>query len=419
MTGVPPAERPGDPPRLSLPRWLLVPLAVWAVVVLVAVATVAHLVESARADQRALFRLRTTIAAAQLAAYVESLESQLGARGEAMLAAPQPTAGDLQTTIAGLGLTAGGLFDDHSRLLVGLPYNSALVGRTFGDLVHVVGPLRTGRPGVSQVVVSPALREPVLGVGVPFQTPSGRRVVTGVFSVQHGAPAAQVQATMSLSTTAVYLLDAGRHVAAATRPTDKRVATLARFEPALDRAWSRRRAGSVRIGGVSREFASAPVDSTGWTLVTTVTSATLFESVHAGLLWARVLVIVVAAIGLATAVSYGIATRRRREAEERLRQANHRLEEAVRVRTADLAAAVAKLQAANERLERRRTSAMELNDHVLQRLVVAQGALSLGDADVAAQALNAGLASIRDVVDRLLPADVQPGALRHGDRGEQ
>jgi DNA-binding NarL/FixJ family response regulator len=69
-------------------------------------------------------------------------------------------------------------------------------------------------------------------------------------------------------------------------------------------------------------------------------------------------------------------------------------------------------------LDRRRCGAMDLNDDAIQRLVVAQAALRLGDPVRAAAALDEALSGVQHVMEGLLPdAPPEPGAYRRGQSG--
>lgn len=63
-------------------------------------------------------------------------------------------------------------------------------------------------------------------------------------------------------------------------------------------------------------------------------------------------------------------------------------------------------------LDRRRSGAMDLNDAALQRLIVAQAALTLGDPARAAIAVDEALCGVQHVMEGLLPEVPEPGSFR-------
>ena len=67
----------------------------------------------------------------------------------------------------------------------------------------------------------------------------------------------------------------------------------------------------------------------------------------------------------------------------------------------------------------RQAQAREINDEIVQRLVVAQLALELGDEDRAKGALQSTLATVRHLVTGLLgPGPIEPGTLRRSTPAE-
>ena len=108
---------------------------------------------------------------------------------------------------------------------------------------------------------------------------------------------------------------------------------------------------------------------------------------------------------LPTAVRHAVDQAREHElraaAERALRDSRHRAE-LLDVQVGELA--------------RRRAGAVELNDRALQRLVVAQAALTLGDTATAQAAIADALTGVQRVISGLMPQTLTPGSFRLGDR---
>ena len=108
---------------------------------------------------------------------------------------------------------------------------------------------------------------------------------------------------------------------------------------------------------------------------------------------------------LPTAVRHAVDGARERElraaAEQSLRDSRHRAE-LLDVQIGELA--------------RRRAGAVELNDRALQRLVVAQAALSLGDTATAQAAIDDALTGVQQVISGLMPQTLTAGSFRLGGR---
>jgi len=108
---------------------------------------------------------------------------------------------------------------------------------------------------------------------------------------------------------------------------------------------------------------------------------------------------------LPTAVRHAVDQAREHElraaAEQALRDSRHRAE-LLDVQVGELA--------------RRRAGAVELNDRALQRLVVAQAALTLGDTATAQAAIADALTGVQRVISGLMPQTLTPGSFRLGGR---
>jgi len=108
---------------------------------------------------------------------------------------------------------------------------------------------------------------------------------------------------------------------------------------------------------------------------------------------------------LPTAVRHAVDGARERElraaAEQSLRDSRHRAE-LLDVQIGELA--------------KRRAGAVELNDRALQRLVVAQAALSLGDTATAQAAIDDALTGVQQVISGLMPQTLTAGSFRLGGR---
>lgn len=75
------------------------------------------------------------------------------------------------------------LLDENGRLLQVWPAQPSLIGRDMTvDYAHLRVATRDGKVGVSEVVKSAAQRAPVTAIAVPYDTPQGRRVLSGAFS---------------------------------------------------------------------------------------------------------------------------------------------------------------------------------------------------------------------------------------------
>lgn len=308
---------------------------------MVCVLALGRVLASDRAALVDKFELRTGMAATLIAAYLDN-QKQLGrARAEDLLSTPEVTPAQLQVVVSGLGYAAGGLFDGGGRLIVGLPYDPARVGQDFtARLEHVRVAVTEHRSALSQVVVSPALDKPAVGIGVPFTTPSGNRIFTGVFTVQEGTLTALTRQAVGLETGAIHLLDRESNLVASSRQLAPTITPLAQLEPVLAQSVARDSIGTYEDDTASYVFASNPVPGTDWRIVTVMPTDMLFKPSQSGARAARVVLFVLATAGLLAATLLGLAMRRRQNAEDETCKLNAALE-----------ARVAALAAANQELE--------------------------------------------------------------------
>lgn len=192
------------------------------------------------------FELRTRLAANFIGAYLDN-QQQLGrARAEDLLSAPEVTPAQLQVVVSGLGYAAGGVFDGGGRLIVGLPYDPARVGQDFTRLEHVRVAVTENRSALSQVVISPALNTPAVGIGVPYNTPSGNRIFTGVFTVQEGTLTGLTRQSGGLETAAIHLLDRENNVVASSHRLAPAITPFCPARPRSGAVDSTRRQRDVR-----------------------------------------------------------------------------------------------------------------------------------------------------------------------------
>jgi len=271
--------------------------------------------QQALADQ---FRLQTHDAGGFLARYFDDQEILLQARAEDLLAGPVVSVGQLQAVTSGLGFASGGVIDGHGRLLMNVPFNLALIGGNYSTLDYVHQAMVTNRAAVSQVRTSRNLQAPVVGIAVPYNTASGRRIVSGVIRVDGPSLTSLLQTSVSLQTSALYLVDRHGDVIADGVLLKGGITPFAQVAPALARALAQGASGTFRDGGGNAFFATSPVDATGWRLITVVGTGTLYQSIDAGETSSRLLLGAFWFATLLAALWYGLSTQRRQHVRRML-----------------------------------------------------------------------------------------------------
>ncbi len=99
------------------------------------------------------------------------------------------------------------LLDARGRVLDVLPADPQLLGVDIAPKYRHLTIALAGRANVSQIVLSAVQHLPVVACAVPFQTPDGRRVVSGTFEISQSPLAAYLLSLRSLHHTVTYLAD--------------------------------------------------------------------------------------------------------------------------------------------------------------------------------------------------------------------
>ncbi|MBK5306803.1 MAG: GGDEF domain-containing protein [Frankiaceae bacterium] len=249
-------------------------LGLLAIGLLALIATVA-LFRSQRGAQSALetrYASRAALAAAAAGTYAEQLMDGEIQAATANLSGPVDQFG---TVVSTFGFTNAVLLDARGRVLAVQPPNRALLGQDIADRYpHLTG-AEGGRRAVSPIVPAAADGQPVVGFAVPFQTPSGRRVFSGAYTIRSTPLTDYLRTMVNLPTSRFLLIDDAGLVLATTHrggPATK----LSEVEPALAEAY--RHASSGRYD--DQFFASSRVDGTPWTVITAVSQDALLAPVR-------------------------------------------------------------------------------------------------------------------------------------------
>ena len=242
---------------------------------------------------------------------------------------------------------------------------------------HVKRALASGRTEYSSIERGPG-GQPVLQTATAFKTPFGVRV--DVAAVQAKPVADFLNAFLtklpSVANAKSYVIDPNGKLVAS--PKLKIVPGTDLPDRALAAAAAKKNGGSY---DGDRYFASAPIPSSPWRIVLAANKSDLYSTVNGS---ERILPWVIFAAFVLAAVLGLILLRRVLKANTEL-----------------------------ERAELSRRHALEINDNVVQRLVVAKYALDRGATDTSQQKLAETLRETQQLVTSLLEQkDIAPGSLR-------
>ena len=317
--------------RRGLQYWWR-PLLVWLVVVGTSAIVVAQSECRERQTRVDEFTLRTTVAGNVLATYLDDQEALLHARAQDLLSGTVVSPRRLQVVTSGLGFAGGGVFDSKGRLLMISPYVPALIGHDYSTLEHVHKAMVTNQPAVSQVLISPALQTPVVGIAVPLETSGGRRIITGVLRMDGSQLTSLLRTSANLQATGVYLVDHANHVIADGARLKAMITPLAIVAPSLAQSLTSSPNGTYSTGGTSNLFVSTAVDGTGWRLITVVQTARLYQSLVAGEMLVWLLTGALWSAAFLAALWYGIGAHRRTHMREMLIQEREMARSSARLR---------------------------------------------------------------------------------------
>jgi PAS domain S-box-containing protein len=309
-------------------RYLVPPLAAWAVVVSLAVTGVVWVNHNARTELEHRFQLRVRIASDFVATYVADLISRERVQALQFLAAPQVDQRAFEQSVATFGYPAAVLLDGAGTVLQIVPANPDLLGADLAPRYpHIRTALAENRPAVSAVVPSAAAGVPVVSFAVPFESASGRRIFAGAVDVRSSPLGAYLTHAIALAGSQVYLVD-GDGTLLGSNQTVSGVTTLTERAPALAAAAAAGdRAGQRRGGNFADEhedwyYESAPVAGTPWRLVAAVRGTVLYQPVAETTIGGWITLAGLALVGLFGVWLWARSARNRaelRESEERFR----------------------------------------------------------------------------------------------------
>jgi len=242
------------------------------------------------------------------------------------------------------------------------------------SLPHYRKALRSGRTEYSSLIEGPN-GTPILEGATPFRTPNGVRVDIS------GSPGAVIASFLNgflrqlpnVDNARSYVVDDQEKLVAA--PGTKIAAGADLPDRELATAINGGRSGTY---GDSRYFTSSPIEGTPWRIVLGATQDDLYEPIDRTTPWLILAAFVLAAVG-------GVFLLWR-----------------VLVASTELA-----------RAELSRRHALEINDNVVQRLVIAKYALDRGATETSQQKLAETLRETQQLVTSLLEQkEIVPGALR-------
>ena len=267
-------------------------IAVW----MIALGLVGFEIYKAQGDGRSQieqrFALRADLASRFVETYAAEVLTRERAQATTQLAEPRVAAREFKAVVAGGGYQAAVLLDARGRLLQVAPEKPELLGTQVGSRYPHLRMALKGKATVSPVVPSALDGAPVVGFATPFDTPHGRRVLSGAFDIRQSPLANYLPSVTPIRPSAVDLVDADGTMISSSRGTQGIGVAPVKLVAgqALDRSTTYR----------DREYriSERPVAGTPWRMVVTVPSAQLYAPLSTTGRWFAWAGLVIAALAL-------------------------------------------------------------------------------------------------------------------------
>jgi signal transduction histidine kinase len=236
------------------------------------------------------FDLRNALGARFAESYSADILAREALVGATELSAEVVSQADFERVIASFGFEAVVLLDSAGNAINSMPLLAPAdrvgVGSRYAHLAAAIA----GRPAISNVVASAAKGTPVVAFAVPYETPFGRRVLSGAFPVVRTPLAAYLENAIPFATATVYLVDTAGRIVASNGDEDAVLSALEGSAAELAAAL-KNGANTFQANGDTHYLASQAVAGTPFSVVSSVSLSTILAPVEGPVLWAPWLVL--------------------------------------------------------------------------------------------------------------------------------
>lgn len=236
----------------------------------------------ARDELERRFELRTEIATTFVSSWVDDFARREGLTASTQLRAKIPTRRAFEELVHSQQLAAAVLLDEEGSLLQVWPPSPDLVGTNLAKKYPHLEQAVDGERGVSNVVPSAAEGTPVVAIAVPYETPSGRRVFSGAFTISKSPIGKPYLGNVTpITGSRVYLVDSfGKPLGTSLGAAD----TILPEDRDLFRLLEEGKTGSTVLGD---DFASvSPIKGTPWRIAIAAPQEELFSPIEGWPFWA-------------------------------------------------------------------------------------------------------------------------------------
>lgn len=253
--------------------------------------------------------LTTRFTTAYNADVVEREESVAARR----LRGSAPTTDEFADVMRDFGFATGVLLDSTGRVLQSYPPDPSLLNADMTASHGYLARALSGTPSVSNVVLTGVDQIPVVAYAVPFETPFGRRVLSGAFDVSTTPLSDHIQNALPYAGGEVYLVDATGELVASNVPLAHFLRTFAAADHGLAAASALSPSGRYQRDGVWRWFTTSPVAGSSLVMVASAPESVMYLPISGASEWLPWIVIVALGLGSIYTVRVLFALHRSRE----------------------------------------------------------------------------------------------------------
>jgi diguanylate cyclase (GGDEF)-like protein len=256
----------------------------------------AHSQSTSRSGMAARLQTRVQYAAGFVSIYANDLLSSQRAQALTWFAGPTISQSTLDRDSTALGLRVAAILDTNGReIQAATSAPSGLVGMLVGKYADLGSTF--AEPDASGVALADVDGTPMVSFGVAYQTPLGRRVFTGAYTMAESVLPSVLGSVLSNGGWQAYLVDPRGGLLSAFPSPGAQPDTLAKADPRLWAAARHANRGSYDSPQGKQYFVTADVAGTSWRIVLRDPEAQLFTFLNGAGRWLTWLAIV--GLGLA------------------------------------------------------------------------------------------------------------------------
>ncbi|MEO7803981.1 MAG: sensor histidine kinase [Actinomycetota bacterium] len=235
----------------------------------------------ARTSVKQRFEARLETGTSFISEFVTDRQRQEKVVALARLSDPLTDKTSFDIAVESLGFGAAVLLDDQGRLLQVYPSKPEIIGSKIAPKYKHLSAAVAGTPAVSIVVPSAAKGVPVVAIAMPYETPTGRRVFSGAFSVEVGPLGSFLKNMLPYAGSQSFLIDAEGNIAATSEAPRTQIESLGKQTPNLLRSITRSGAITSAEGTMDSEvgpirYVSRSIPGAPWYLVAQVPEKVLY-----------------------------------------------------------------------------------------------------------------------------------------------